>query len=121
MEEKEEKEERMKFNKYQTAITDEIIEKYPKEVIDELFEYINSVPFIQRLVSPDRKYARDLPRDENGKIIVDLSRPHILEDMDYFRQAAIHFQEHGVYTKLKVNTNPMSPYMQWLKEEIRRC
>jgi len=111
----------MQFNKYQTQLTDEVISKYPKEVIDSLWEYINTVPFIQRLVSKDRKYASDLRRDEQGKIIVDLSNPHILTNMDYFRPTALHFKEHGCYTKLKVNTHPQSEYMKWFKEEVRRC
>jgi hypothetical protein len=43
------------------------------------------------MVSPDRKRAKDLARDSSGKIIVDVTHPHILENMDYFRQAAIHY------------------------------
>ena len=100
--------EELKFNKYQTQLSPELVVQYPKEVIDELFEYINAVPFIQRLISADRKYAKDLPRDAENKIIVDLSNPHILTNMDYFREAAIHFQKHGSYTKLKVNEHPQS-------------
>ena len=96
------------FNEFQTQLTDEVIEKYPKEVIDTLYDYIENVPFIQRLISPDRKRAKDLPRDSDGKIIVDLSNPHILENMDYFRESAIHFQKYGSYTKLKVNEHPQS-------------
>ena len=62
--------EELKFNKYQTQLSPEIVTQYPKEVIDELFEYINAVPFIQRLISADRKYAKDLPRDAENKIII---------------------------------------------------
>ena len=111
----------MQFNKYQTQLTPDVIDSYPKEVISEFYEYLNSVPFIQNLVSKDRKYAKDLERGENGKIIIDLSNPHILEDMDYFRPTALHYQKYGEYTSLKINTNPQSPYMKWFKEEIRRC
>lgn len=111
----------MQFNKYQTQLTPDVIDSYPKEVIAEFYEYLNSVPFIQNLVSKDRKYAKDLERGENGKIIIDLSNPHILEDMDYFRPTALHYQKYGEYTSLKINTNPQSPYMKWFKEEIRRC
>ena len=109
------------FNEFQTQLTDEVIEKYPKEVIDTLYDYIENVPFIQRLISPDRKRAKDLPRDSEGRIIVDLSNPHILENMDYFRESAIHFKEFGCYTKLKVNTHPQSEYMKWFRREIKRC
>lgn len=110
----------MQFNEYQTELTEELISQYPKEVIDELHDYLNTVPYIQRLVAKDRKYACQLERDEEGKIIVDLANPHILEDMDYFRQAAIHYQKHKTFTKLRVNTHPQSEYMKWFKEEIRR-
>jgi hypothetical protein len=37
-------------------------------------------------------------RPFKGKVRVDFANPHILEDMDYFRQAAIHFEEHGQFT-----------------------
>lgn len=111
----------MELNKYQTAITEDLIKMYPQEVIDQLYDVINNIPFIKHLISADRKYARDLPRDEEGKIIVDISKPHILEDMDYFRPAALHFKEHGCYTMLRPNRNPNSEYMKWIMEERRRC
>ena len=111
----------MELNKYQTAITDELIKAYPQEVIDQLYDVINNIPFIKHLISIDRKYARDLPRDEEGKIIIDISKPHILEDMDYFRPAALHYKEHGCYTLLRPNPNPNSEFMKWLTEERRRC
>ena len=60
-------------------------------------------------------------KDEDGKIIVDLEHPHILENMDYFRKTAIFFEEHGYYTDLKPNPNPNSEYYKWVKEEVRRC
>jgi hypothetical protein len=99
-------------NKYQTPITRELLDTLPKEVQEDLIGYINNVPFIQNLISPNRKYAKDLPRDSEGKIIINLSNPHILENMDYFRPAALHFKEHGCYTKLKVNSNRYSEYMK---------
>ena len=111
----------MEVNKYQTPLSDDLLKMYPQEVVDQLYEFINNVPFIKHLVSTDRKYAKDLPRDENGRIIIDLSKPHILEDMDYFRPAALHFKEHGCYTLLRPNKNPNSEYMKWLVEERRRC
>ena len=111
----------MELNKYQTAITEDLIKMYPQEVIDQLYDVINNIPFIKHLISADRKYARDLPRDEEGKIIVDISKPHILENMDYFRPAALHFKEHGCYTMLRPNRNPNSEYMKWIIEERRRC
>ena len=112
---------RMDLNKYQTAITEDLIKMYPQEVIDQLYDIINNIPFIKHLISADRPYAKDLPRDSEGKIIVDISKPHILENMDYFRPAALHYKEHGCYTLLRPNPNPNSEFMKWLTEERRRC
>ena len=111
----------MELNKYQTALTDELIKMYPQEVIDQLYDIINNIPFIKHLISAERPYAKDLPRDNEGKIIVDISKPHILENMDYFRPAALHYKEHGCYTLLRPNPNPNSEFMKWLTEERRRC
>lgn len=109
------------MNEYQTPLTDELLGSLPEEVKEELLETMNSVPLIKRLISPAREYAKDRPRDEQGRIIVDLANPHILEDMDYFRQPALHFMKHGCYTFLKPNSNPNSEYRKHWDEEIRRC
>lgn len=109
------------MNEYQTPLTDELLGSLPEEVKEELLETINSVPLIKRLISPAREYAKDRPRDEQGKIIVDLANPHILENMDYFRQPALHFMKHGCYTFLKPNSNPNSEYRKHWDEEVRRC
>ena len=109
------------MNEYQTPLTDELLGSLPEEVREELLETMNSVPLIKRLISPARKYAKDRPRDEQGKIIVDLANPHILENMDYFRQPALHFMKHGCYTFLKPNSNPNSEYRKHWDEEVRRC
>ena len=96
----------------QTKLTDELLGSLKDEVRTDLFDIINNVEFIQRLISPNRKYAKDLPRDSSGRILVDLCEPHLLSDMNYFRQAAMHFQKHGCYTKLMPNPNPQSEYGQ---------
>lgn len=111
----------MNLNKYQTNYSDEYLAELPKEVVEQYYDALNNIPFIRYLVSDNRPYARDLPRDEEGKIIVDITRPHILEDTDYFRPSAIHFQKYGCYTKLKPNANPNSEYGKWIREEVRRC
>ena len=111
----------IQLNKYQTPITEELLNPYPEEVREQLFDCINNIEFIKWLISPNRPYAKDLERDEKGRIKVDLAHPHIVEDMDYFRQPAIHFMEHGCYTFLKPNSNPHSEYKKFWKEEIRRC
>ena len=110
----------MEFNEFQTQLTPELLEQYPQEIIDQLYDYINTVPYIQRLISKSRLRAKDLPKDSRGRIIVDLANPHILEDMDYFRESAIHFQKHGVYTFLRPNANPNSEYGRWLGTEVNR-
>ena len=108
------------MNKYQTQITEELLEGIPQEVQDQLFDIINNVEFVKRLISPNRQYAKDRPRDDKGRIIVDLVNPHILEDMDYFRPSAIHFEEYGTFTNLRPNANPNSEYGKWIREERRR-
>ena len=113
--------EELLFNEYQSSLEELKIESYPQEVQEQFFDFINNVPFIKHLISPTRLRAKDLPRDEEGKIPVDLTKPHILEDMDYFRPSAIHFQKYGCYTKLRPNPNPNSEYGKWIREEIRRC
>lgn len=113
--------EEIRVNKYQTAITKELLSSYPQEVVNDFMEFVMTVPFIKSLISPDRPYAKDRPRDSKGRIIVDLAHPHILENMDYFRPAALHYIKYGTYTNLKPNRNPNSPYGRWIREEIRRC
>lgn len=108
-------------NEFQTDINKEFMETMPNEVQEWFLEAINSVELIKRLISPDRKRAEDLPRDEQGKIIVDLANPHILENMDYFRPMAKFYKEHGCYTFLRPNPNPNSEYRKLFDEEVRRC
>ena len=109
-----------KFNEFQTPLTDELLKSLPDEVKDKLLEYIETVPYIKNLVSEDRPRAKDLPRTSKGKIIIDLANPHIIEDMDYFRESAIHFQKHGCYTFLRPNANPSSEFGKWLNREVNR-
>ena len=108
------------FNKYQTELTEELVNSLPQEVQDQLFDIINNVEFVKRLISPTREYAKDRPRDDRGRIIVDLANPHILEDMDYFRPSAIHYEKYGTFTNLRPNANPNSEYGKWVREERRR-
>lgn len=108
------------MNKYQTELTEELVNSLPQEVQDQLFDIINNVEFVKRLISPTREYAKDRPRDDRGRIIVDLTNPHILEDMDYFRPSAIHYEKYGTFTNLRPNANPNSEYGKWVREERRR-
>lgn len=129
------------FNKLQTELSDELLSKLPKEEREDLLEYIDSIQFVINLSSIDRKYAKDLERwenplfpltstdpniktrvlDPNGLIAVNLTDPHILTDMDYFRPSAIYFEKHGRYTTLFPNKNPNSDYFKFWREEARRC
>lgn len=125
----------MEFNKYQTPIEelkythiDENTgeqtyftwETCPEEVRDEFNEAISTIPFIQWLVSPNRPLCGDLPRDEQGRAIWKITEPPIIEDTDYFRQTAIHFQKTGRYTDLRPNPNPNSAYRKWVEREADR-
>lgn len=110
----------IKTNKFQTPLTDEFLESLEKEEREQLLDYINNIKFIQNLISPERKRAKDLPRDEDGRIIIDLTNPHILEDMEYFRPTGNYYREHGKYTSLMPNDNPNSEFGIWFTTEINR-
>lgn len=108
-------------NKYQTPVTQELLDSLPPEVAEQLMDCLTNIQFIKNLISPNRPYYKDLPRDERGAAIVDITNPPILEDGDYFRQAALHYMKHGCYTFLRPNSNPNSEYRKFWDEEKRRC
>ena len=114
----------LKTNKYQTKLTDELKESLPKEVWDELLEYISTVQFIQNLIAPEdiRGFAKDRPKEtefyNDGRIHVDITKPHILEDMDFFRERAIFFEKNGKYTNIPPNSNPKSEFADFWKQEL---
>lgn len=108
-------------NKYQTPITKQLLEKYPQEVQEQFLNFVRNVPYIKNLISPTRPHAKDCKRDENGRIIVDLTNPILHDDMDYFRPTAINYQKYGKINNLRPNPNPNSEYGKWIREEIRRC
>lgn len=108
-------------NEFQTEITKEFMESMPDEVQQWFLEFIENVEFIKRLISPHRRRAKDCPRDKDNKIIVDITNPHILEDMDYFRPMALYYKEHNCYTYLRPNPNPNSEYRKIFDKEKRRC
>ena len=51
------------MNKCQTEYPKEYIESLPKEVQEQYYDFITNVPYISKLLSDNRKYAKDLPRD----------------------------------------------------------
>lgn len=111
----------MIFNKYQSSIEELELDSKPKEVQEQFYDFINNVPYIKQHIDAKIPKASDLPRDEDGKIIIDIAHPHIFEDMDYFRPTALHYQKYGCLTQLRPNPNPNSEYGKWLREEVRRC
>ena len=110
----------VKFNKCQTPLEELKLESYPQEVQEQWWDFLNNVPFIRWMVSPNRPLISELPRDEYGRAIIDVTKPPILEGSDYFRQAALVWQETGKYTNLKPNANPNSEFGRWIREERRR-
>lgn len=109
------------FNEYQSSLEELKIDQYPEEIQEQFFDFINTVPYIKNLIAVDRPRAKDLPRDEDGKIVVDLTNPPIIEDIDFFRPVAKHFEQTGKVCNLRPNPNPNSEYGKWVREEVRRC
>ena len=111
----------MNYNNIQTDIKALALDKEAQEIQDNFWKYLNGVPFIQSLISENRPKAKDLLRDASGKIIIDITKPHILEDMDFFRKTAIHYQQTGRLTDLRPNANYNSDFCKWMREEVSRC
>ena len=110
----------MEFNKFQSTLEELRIDTYPQEVQNEFFEAINGIPYISSLIRADRPYVQDLPKDENGRAIIDLSDPPIVENVDYFRPTALHYQQYGCLTSLRPNANPNSEFGKWFYTELDR-
>lgn len=113
------------MNGFQTKLTDEIKNSVPREVWLELIDTLSSITFIKNLVSTEdiRGYAKDKSKSkdyDDGRIEVDLTNPHILEGMDFFRERALFFEKHGKYTHLTPNPNPKSEYGTFWKQELHR-
>lgn len=73
------------------------------------------------MVSKDRPLVQDLPRDDEGKVIIDVTKPPILTNTKYFMPSAQAYKRQGFYTSLRPNSNPNSEFGKWIREEIRRC
>ncbi len=113
--------EEVKFNKCQTPLEELHLENYPNEVVEQFWDFLNNVPFIKWMVSPDRPLVSELPRDDEGRAIIDIAHPPILEGSDYFRPSALAFKANkGRYTNLRPNANPNSDYGRWLYGERQR-
>lgn len=113
--------ENVKFNKCQTPLEDLHLEKYPAEVQEQFWDFLNNVPFIRWMVSPDRPLVSQLPRDNVGRAIIDITHPPILEDSDYFRPSALAYKANkGRYVLLRPNANPNSDFGKWLYSQRER-
>ncbi len=122
------------LNRYQTPLTIELEKSLPKEVYSELLNMIESVPLINWLVQSEsiRGYASDRPKhidlDDSddrkqyvdNRIVVDVTKPHILDNIDFFRERAIFYDKYGVYTSITPDPNPSSEWGLFWKEELRR-
>ena len=114
-----------KMNSFQTVLTEEVKKSLPREVYLELIDILSSITFIKNLIATEdiRGYAKDVKKStdyNDGRIEVDLANPHILEDMDFFREKALFFEKHGKYTHLTPNPNPKSEYGLFWKQELKR-
>lgn len=112
--------EKIEFNKCQTPMEDLHLESYPKEVQEQWWDFLNNVPFIKWMVSKDRPLVSELPRDDEGKVKIDVTKPPILEHTEYFRKTARIWEETGMYNSLRPNRNPNSDYGKWIREERKR-
>nr|DAG87453.1 MAG TPA: Terminase large subunit [Crassvirales sp.] len=113
--------ENVKFNKCQTPLEDLHLENYPAEVQEQFWDFLNNVPFIRWMVSPDRPLVSQLPRDNEGRAIIDITHPPILEDSDYFRPSALAYKANkGRYVLLRPNANPNSDFGKWLYSQRER-
>lgn len=112
--------EKIEFNKCQTPLEDLHLESYPKEVQEQWWDFLNNVPFIKWMVSKDRPLVSELPRDDEGKVKIDVTKPPILEHTEYFSRTARIWEKTGMYNSLRPNRNPNSDYGKWIREERRR-
>ena len=111
----------MKFNRCQTPLEDLHLESYATEIQEQFWDFLNNVPFIRWMVSGDRPLVSELPRDADGRITIDVTKPPILENTDYFRQTALYWESNNhKYTNLKPNANPNSEFGKWFEEEKQR-
>ena len=111
-----------------------LIDNDYQTVKNDFYEYLSSVKFINWLIQPEsiRGVARNRPKHsqlpendprkeyDDDRIVVDLVQPHILEDLDYFRERAVFFDQNHKYTDITPNSNKKSIYAEFWREEQRR-
>ena len=113
----------LKTNKVNSNIPlpEELQQRLGDHYFEKFHDYLEKIEMVKKLVSPNRKYAKDLERDDKGRIKVDLNNLHILEDTDFFRERALFFEEHNRYTFAHPNPSSTSEYFKFWEEERRRC
>ena len=67
-------------NEFQTEITKDFLLTLPEEVAEQLLDFVQNVEYIRNLISPSRRRAKDMPRDDKGRIIVDLVLGNLMEN-----------------------------------------
>ncbi len=105
----------------QSTLSEELLSKLDKRSRAELRDLLSDIEFLRNLTNPGRKRARDLEKDDQGRIIVDVTNPHILEGMSFFTERANFFRENRRYTDIFPNPAPGSEYRKFWDEERRRC
>jgi hypothetical protein len=111
----------LKVNAVNTPITDRLFKQLDHRSRTDYMMFIEDIAFIKNLISPNRRRAKDMPRDRAGRIIVDITDPHILEDMAFFTERADFYRKYGQYTDIYPNPAPGSTYRNFWDEEKRRC
>jgi len=108
-------------NEFQTAITKEFKASMDEEAYMELMEFIETVPFVNELVSPNRRRVVDLEWNEaHTRKIIEIDKPHIIEDMEYFIQPRLSFEKNNYYYAAEEDSDPRSPYRKYWDEQMRR-
>ena len=62
------------FNTYNSSEESLKLSEAKSEIQDTFYDFLDNVPIIKYMISPNRPRAKDLPRDEEGKIIVDITK-----------------------------------------------
>ena len=108
-------------NEVNTSLSTETFNSFSENIRYELSDVLDKIILVQRMIDPNREKAIDKEKDNLGRVIVDITNPHILENMDYFRLPAIHFKEFGKFTNAYPNQHPNSDYVKFWKQETRYC
>lgn len=109
-----------KLNSLQTPL-EKYRESLPKEAFDNILQAMYDYQYIQNFVRIDRPVIENVAKDAEGKIIVDLTRPHVLSNMDFFRKPALKFKQTHKYTEAIPSSNKKSAWAVFWKEEARKC